>query len=306
MLAASEGDANMYYATGLFVPDPFTYIEQNGTTVLIMSDLEIDRAKAHSKANTVLSLTAYQNRLKERGLKSPKLTDVVAEVLKERGIRSVLVPATFPVGYADQLRGKGFSVRSKADPFFEERTVKSAQEIAHISDVSRHTESAMRAAIAAISQATVRDGLLYGPDGVLTAEAIKRLISVHLLERDYIAQHTIIACGVQGCDPHNQGSGPLRAGQPIILDVFPKSAHTGYYADITRTVVKGRASDALKRVYDTLLATQELVFGRVKDGVEGQDVHREVEEFFKQSGYETGEINGRMQGFFHGTGHGIG
>ena len=271
-----------------------------------MSDLEIDRAKAQSTADEVLSLTAYQTRLKDKGVESPKLTDIVAEVLREREIASVLVPNNFPVGYADRLREKGITVAVKEDPFFEQRTTKSREEIDHIAGASRHTESAMRAAIAAISEATVKDGILHGPDGVVTSEWVKRLINIHLLERDCIAENTIVAGGIQGCDPHNQGTGPLRVGESIIMDVFPKSASTGYYADITRTIVKGPAPDALKQMYDTVLEAQEVVFARLKDGADGVEIHRAVEAFFKDRGYDTGERAGRMQGFFHGTGHGFG
>jgi Xaa-Pro aminopeptidase len=306
MIASSEGNADMLYAVGMFVPDPFTYIERDGRRTVVMSDLEIDRAKAQAKVDEVLSFTAYQNRLKERGAEQPKFADVVAEVLNEKRIRSVLVPEAFPVGYADRLREHGITVHAKADPFWAQRTMKNAHELSCIAQASRHTESAMRAAIAVIREATVRDGLLYGPEGVLTAEYVKKVISIHLLERECIAQHTIVAGGLQGCDPHNQGAGPLRAGEPIILDVFPKSSTTGYYADITRTVIRGRASDALKRMYDAVLEAQEVVFARLKAGIDGQEIHRAVEALFKSRGFETGEKDGRMQGFFHGTGHGLG
>lgn len=306
MIASSENDANMLYAVGLFVPDPFPYIDQNGKKTIVMSDLEIDRAKAQSKADEVLPYSTYRDRLKKRGIDHPKMTDVVAEVLQERQIKSVLVPDNFPVGYADRLREKGIAVYAKEDPFFEQRASKTEEELARISAVSRHTESAMRAAIETIGEATVKNGVLYGPDGPLTSETLKRLIHIHLLERGCIAEHTIVAGGIQGCDPHNQGSGPLRAGEPVIIDVFPKSAATGYYADITRTVVKGTAPDALKRMYDTVLEAQQVVFDRLKDGVEGEGIHQAVQDFFKGKGYETGEKDGRMQGFFHGTGHGIG
>ena len=98
----------------------------------------------------------------------------------------------------------------------------------------------------------------------------------------------------------------MRAGEPIIFDLFPKSTKTGYYADITRTVVKGPVSDTFRRLYDTVLEGQEIALSRVRAGVDGRDIHGEVERLFESRGYETGATNGRMQGFFHGTGHGFG
>lgn len=306
LIADSERDADMLYASGMFVPDPFTFLQVDGRTTIMMSDLEIDRARAQSKVDEVVSLTDYSDRGKKRGNADPGLMDAVIELLREREVKRVCVPNSFPLGYADKLRDRGFAVTSKEDPFWVQRPVKTDDEVAAISDASRHTEDALRMAFGILAEATVKDGLLHGPEGPLTSEYIRQRIHVYLLERDCIAQHTIIAGGVQGCDPHNGGSGPLRVGEPIIFDLFPKSTKTGYYADITRTVAKGPVSDTFRRLYDTVLEGQEIALSRVRAGVDGREIHGEVERLFESRGYETGAKNGRMRGFFHGTGHGFG
>ncbi len=306
LIADSERDADMLYASGMFVPDPFTFLQVNGRTTIMMSDLEIDRARAQSKVDEVVSLTDYSDRAKKSGNADPGLMDAVVELLREREVKRVSVPNSFPLGYADKLRDRGFAVTSKEDPFWDRRPVKTDEEVAAISDASRHTEDALRMAFGILAEATVKDGLLHGPEGPLTSEYIRKRIHVYLLERDCIAQHTIIAGGIQGCDPHNGGSGPLRAGEPIIFDLFPKSTKTGYYADITRTVAKGPVSDTFRRLYDTVLEGQEIALSRARAGVDGRDIHGEVEQLFESRGYETSAKNGRMQGFFHGTGHGFG
>lgn len=306
LIADSELNADMLYAAGLFVPDPFTFLQVDGRTTIMMSDLEIDRARAQSKVDEVVSLTDYSNRAKKAGNADPGLVDAVVELLREREVKRVSVPNGFPLGYADKLRDRGFAVASKEDPFWDQRPVKTDDEVAAISNASRHTEDALRMAFGILADAAVKDGLLHGPEGPLTSEFIRKRIHVYLLERDCIAQHTIIAGGVQGCDPHNGGSGPLRAGEPIIFDLFPKSTKTGYFADITRTVAKGPVSDTFRRLYDTVLEGQEIALTRVRAGVDGRDIHGEVERLFESRGYETGAKNGRMQGFFHGTGHGFG
>ena len=306
LIADSERDADMLYATGLFVPDPFTFLQAAGRTTIMMSDLEIDRARAQSKADEVVSLTDYTDRAKGSGNADPGLVDAVVELLRDREVKCVRVPNGFPLGYADRLRERGFEVRSKDDPFWDQRPVKTDDEVAAVSEASRHTEDALRMAFAILAEATVKDGFLHGPEGPITSEYIRNRLHVYLLERDCIAQHTIVAGGVQGCDPHNGGSGPLRAGEPIIFDLFPKSTKTGYYADITRTVAKGPVSDTFRRLYDTVLEGQEVALSRVRAGVDGREIHGEVERLFESRGYETGAKNGRMQGFFHGTGHGFG
>ena len=306
LIADSERDADMLYATGMFVPDPFAFLQVDGRSTIMMSDLEIDRARAQSKVDEVVSLTDYTDRAKGAGNADPGLTGAVVELLRDREVKSVLVPNGFPLGYADRLRNQGFEVASKEDPFWDERPVKTGDEVAAISAVSRHTEDALRMAFGLLAEATVKDGTLQGPDGPLTSEYLRTRIHVYLLERDCIAQHTIIAGGVQGCDPHNGGSGPLRPGEPIIFDLFPKSTKTGYFADITRTVAKGPVSDTFRRLYDTVLEGQETALSRVRAGVDGREIHGEVERLFESKGYETGAKDGRMQGFFHGTGHGFG
>ena len=307
LIADSELNADMLYAAGLFVPDPFTFLQVDGRTTIMMSDLEIDRARAQSKVDEVVSLTDYSDRAKKSGNADPGLVDAVVELLREREVKGVRVPNSFPLGYADKLRDRGFTVASKEDPFWDRRPVKTDDEVTAISNASRHTEDALRMAFGHAGRShAVKDGLLHGPEGPLTSEYLRKRIHVYLLERDCIAQHTIIAGGIQGCDPHNGGSGPLRAGEPIIFDLFPKSTKTGYYADITRTVVKGPVSDTFRRLYDTVLEGQETALSRVRAGVDGRDIHGEVERLFESRGYETGAKNGRMQGFFHGTGHGFG
>ncbi|MBI3812071.1 MAG: aminopeptidase P family protein [Nitrospirae bacterium] len=306
MIANSETDSNLYYATKFLAPDPFIYIQTNGRKTMVMSDLELDRAKAQASVNEVLSYSKVEQPLKDKGLADPKLIDVVDACLKERGVKRLLVPGEFGFRHAKALLAKGYSLTMKPDPFFEERVLKSSEEVSAITETQRATEAAVGAAIEVIRESRIKKDELHWTGGILTAEAIKKIINVKLMEMDCIAQHTIVACGIQGCDPHDEGSGPLRPNQSIVMDVFPRSARTRYYADMTRTVVKGRAPDALRKLYDTVRRAQEEGISMVKDGVEGRTIHQRIVTIFEQSGYETGPKDGRMQGFFHGTGHGVG
>jgi Xaa-Pro aminopeptidase len=127
-----------------------------------------------------------------------------------------------------------------------------------------------------------------------------------MMERGCVAQHTIIACGVQAVDPHNEGSGVLKANEPIVMDVFPQHATSRYFADITRTVVRGAASPRVRQMHEAVLRAQERAIALIRDGADGAQIHQEVTTVFEGLGFATGEVDGRMQGFFHGTGHGLG
>jgi len=306
MISSSESDSNLYYATEFLAPDPFIFIQIGDEKIIIMSDLELDRAKSQAKVSSALSYSGYEESAKNSGTESPNTIDVLHEFLKERGIKSLVVPAYFGIRNALLLQDKGYDIEVKPDPFIEGRLIKSNDEIRYIEEALRLTECAVDRAIDFIRQTENRDGYLYSGNKNITSEDVKKKIDISLLENSVIAQHTIVACGEDSSFPHNEGSGELRANVPIIIDVFPRSVKSRYYADITRTVVRGTASDELKRMFDAVSAAQEVAFSMIKDGVNGKDVHESILLHFKNFGFESGEIDGRMQGFFHGTGHGVG
>ena len=92
----------------------------------------------------------------------------------------------------------------------------------------------------------------------------------------------------------------------IILDVFPRDAKTGYFGDMTRTVVRGRASEAQRKLWETVKAGQALALKKIKAGVDGTEIHKAIQELFAKRGFPTEVRKGRRVGFFHGTGHGLG
>lgn len=305
-IAASEQDSNLYYATRFIAPDSFIYMEIKGERLLVMSDLEMDRARAQASVDRVLSYSELEQKAKAQGIKDPTTVDIVHVVLKEFKIRRLLVPANFPFIHATRLQELGYSLKPKRDPFYEQRVVKTADEIRHIETAQRATEDAVAAAFETVRRATIERGWLHLDGEVLTSERIKKLINVKLMERDCVAQHTIVAGGEQACDPHNEGSGPLPAGRSIIFDVFPRSATSRYFADMSRTIVRGATTPDLKRLYQTVKDAQEEAIEKVKDGADGMKIHQGICARFDKAGYKTGLVNGRMQGYFHGTGHGVG
>ncbi len=305
IIASSEADSNLYYACRFLAPDPFVYLEVGGRTILLMSDLELDRARAQARVDEVLSLTEWEAKARQRW-PTPRLTDTVTVVLEAYGTRAVEVPADFPLEAADRLRERGITITARPHPFFPQRLIKSPEEVAAIERTQRHTEAAFAAAVEVLRESVIRADEVLWKGRPLTSEALKKVVNVSLMENDCVAQHTIIACGDQGVDPHNEGSGPVRPNQSIIFDIFPRSSQSRYFADMTRTVVKGRAPDELKRIYDAVLAAQLRGIELVRAGASGAAIHGEVTRTMEARGYTTGVVGGRNQGFFHGTGHGVG
>ncbi len=305
-IAASEQDSNLYYATKFMAPDPFIYLEIKGERLLVMSDLEMDRARVQASVDRVLSYSEIEQKAKKQGIKEPTAVDIVHVVLKESKIRRLSVPANFPIIHAARLQERGYSLKPKRDPFYEQRVVKTTEEVRHIEEAQRATEEAVASAHAMLRRAEIKGEQLWLDGALVTSERIKKLINVKLMERDCIAQHTIVAGGEQACDPHNEGSGPLPAHRSIIFDVFPRSATSRYFADMSRTVVCGTVSQELKRLYRVVKDAQEDAIDKIKDGADGMKIHQGICARFEKAGYKTGLVNGRMQGYFHGTGHGVG
>jgi Xaa-Pro aminopeptidase len=307
MVADSDRDANMLYAVGMFVPDPFIYLEHDGKPHIVMSDQQIDRAKTHARHCRVLSLDSFQERLRRSGHKNPRMQDVIALLLKDKKIRKVEVPQTFPIGLARDLKDHGFRIRPRKEPVFPAREVKTSEEIKKISASLMMAEVGLAEGIHAIRNSKIgakNELMLHGSP--LTAERLRGIINTASIQAGGVASHTIVACGPQTCDPNEPGFGLLFAHQPIILDLTPRSQKTGYYGAITRTVVKGRAREALRALYHSVASAQELAITQLTEGKRASEIHRSVAAFFDERDFRTRRLGGRIQGFFHSVGNGIG
>lgn len=307
MVADSDHDANMLYATRMFVPDPFIYLRIRGREMLVMSDLEIDRAHKQAPHCQIISLSQCQQRLRRNGKKSTGFAHVIRLLLREKRAEKVFVPNNFSYGLAMELRDLGVKVKARPGSFFPQREIKCADEVKKISAALMMAEVGLAEAIQALKSSKIgKNRRLMYHNAPLTSEKLRSIIDTAIMQANGVASHTIVAGGKQGCDPHESGHGPLRANEPIILDVFPRSQKTGYFGDITRTVVKGRASEAVRKMYDTVHRGQTAAFHLMRAGMQTARIHQAVQKLFSAAGYKTGKVDGRMQGFFHGTGHGLG
>jgi len=303
--AASETDADILYPTGFFAPDPFLFVQKGRTRILVMSDLELDRARQQATVDRVLSWSKLAAPLEQDGKRAP-VPDVIARVLRQLGLRRVLVPQSFPLGLAQELDRRGIRLVLGPDPFWAERELKQPREVRAIEASLRAAEAGLLAGIEALRACRIRSGWLWRDGRRFTAEDLRSAVNTRMMADGYVPAHTICAPGDQAVDPHEGGHGPIRAHQPVVMDIFPRSEQTGYFGDLTRTVVRGRASFRLHELYAIVHEGVRLGHRMLKPGVEGMDVHRAIQELFERQGYRTGVRNGRMQGFFHGTGHGLG
>jgi len=307
IIADSEHDADMLYATAMFVPDAFIAMEIDGEWHGLFSPLEVDRARKDSKLSQAHLDSPW--RAEAEKLNRNGLAGIAATFLAAREINSVVVPPQFPLRYAEQLRSWGFEVSATEGAFFPGRSVKSEYEIRCLAQAERLTRKAMMQAEKYLAACSIGDDdiLRDGVTGKKVKSAdVRRAIETFLIGNGAMPAHTIVACGREGADPHNIGHGYIRAHQPVIIDIFPRVLSTGYWGDMTRTYVKGKATPEIKRLYNTVREGQDIGLAMVADNVDGILIHRSITEHFDKQGYPTKMVRGKQTGFFHGTGHGVG
>ena len=217
------------------------------------------------------------------------------------------MPHDFPLALADGLRKRGLTIYAENAAFYPERQYKTPEEIVHITSALRVAEEGMRRGINIIKEASVNnDGILEWHGEILTSEILRAEINIRMIRLGGFSCSTIAACGQHAAEPHNTGSGPISAEKTIIMDIFPRIQKTGYWGDLTRTVVKGRAPDIVKNAYNAVSEAREYAKTLIKPGAIPSEIHQAAKEIMEKRGFRTGRQCGHNFGFFHGLGHSLG
>lgn len=309
IIADSEGSADMLYATRFFVPDAFLLLVQGGRSTALLSDLEVDRGRKTATVDEVVSLSEFAREHRKTLGRHPSYAQVAGHFLRTRKVRKAVVPAAFPLGLARDLDGEGIRLETPRHgaPFLPEREFKTPREIEALRAALAITVAGLGRGMEVLAAAKIaRDGQLTWGGAVLTSERLRTEMDSAVLRAGGTPKDTIVAGGDQACDPHERGSGPLRARELIILDIFPRDARSGYFGDMTRTVVRGAASDAQRKLWTTVQEGQRMAIDATKAGADGKKIHEGIKKYFTEQGFPTEQREGRHVGFFHGTGHGLG
>lgn len=295
---ASSRDADMRYLTHFTTSDPFVFFKKPGERgVIIISQMETGRASREASAAVMTRTQAgFPDILKKEKDPCRATAAMIAGLVGKK----ILIPPNFPVALANAL-SEHCSLTVDIGTVMEMRSKKRRQEILVMKHVQKVTQKAMGLAVSLIRSASVKKGILHIDRQPLTAEYVKYSMHCMLLEHGCSAVDTIVSCGEETAIPHMTGTGPLKSDEPIVIDLFPVEEKSGYYADMTRTVVKGEPSTDILAMYDALRQAKQLGISRVKAGVLGSDVHQTVVDFFKDHGYES-----NTRGFVHNLGHGVG
>ncbi len=299
----SSNDSDMYYLSHFVAIDRFAILMTSERVVMLVPKMEQGRALKESSADEVVSTSEYNIIEKQKAHDTPNnaYSARLANFLHDQRIRRIGIATNFAVGIYQTI-SKEFDVKIVDSPVMKWRAIKDGREIEAIKSVQRSCEEAMGAAIDIISKSTPKGSNLYLGDRPLTAELIRNTIEIALLKDGCEATDTIVAGGNISANPHSCGCGPLPANAPIVIDISPRSKSTRFFADMTRTVLKGEADLGIREIYDAVLDAQKAGLIVLKAGITGEDVHFRVSEVLAEHGYSERE----NQGFIHSTGHGVG
>jgi Xaa-Pro aminopeptidase len=308
IVADSHRDANMLYAVRLFVPEAFIFLRTKGEKHLLLGDSDLDRVRRLARDCQVHALSKFRQREAREAGRPATTARIIKDFLRGQKLRKVSVPPNFPYGLARQLRHLKLKIKVKKETFFPERALKTPDELKKISAALIMAEVGLAEGIQALKRARIaRNGRLLVQHNVpLTAEKLRSIISVAILQAGGSPCHVSVSSGEHGCDPHELGNGVIHANEPVTLGVSPRSQKTGYYGDLSRTVVRGRPSEEVRRMFHTVIRAQDAAFARLLPGTYARLVHAAVQDLFDREGFHTSRRNGHSQGFLHATGHGLG
>ena len=308
LMTGNIHNSDIYYVTNFLASDEFAYLQTAaGDEILFISDMEKGRAQIESRVPIIKTIQdfGFREKFKEKKDASIAYAGCISDLLMETRIKRIAVPYDFPTFYSNCLKEAGFTIVPVKSPFRKIRSRKSPEEIEAIKYAQMAGEKAMEAAIALIAGAEEKGGILYHNGQPLTGIGVNSIIDHRLLDFGCETEEIIVSCGKDTANPHGTTDGPLRANEPIILDIFPRSKKKRYFADMTRTVIYGEATKELKEMYEAVRTAQKKAFEMIKPGVSAASVHNEVCKTFEKLGYDTYK-SGSKVGFIHSTGHGVG
>jgi Xaa-Pro aminopeptidase len=239
-----------------------------------------------------------------RGLSPLEIdAETALRAARELGIASALVPPEFPLFVADHLRANGIELTVDDDEFVQRRRIKSATELEGIRRAQKAADAAMGVAAQLIRE--LRPGL--------TSEDVRAAMQATAEEHGCeLSDDAIVSHGAQAAIGHESGFGPIAAGEPVVVDIWPRDRASRCYADMTRTFVAGGGEPPAELAEFWKLTKDSLdrVYADIRAGVSGRHLYERSCEPYIAAGQPTqltkepGQV--LEDGYFHGLGHGVG
>ena len=238
--------------------------------------------------------------------------EIEVRVVREMGITEAFVPADFPLALGDRLREEGIVLTVDETAVALRRRSKTPVELEGIRTAQRAAEAGMAAASELLARARPGAESRLEVDGKpLLAEDVRFVLREACAAHGAPCPPDVIVASVWQGNGHEPGSGPLPAGLPIHIDLWPRHEETGCWADMARTFVAGEPVSE----HAELIAEQdrlvrealEAAKAAVRPGIRGRELFDATCELFESAGYATQRTtDGEANGFQHSLGHGVG
>jgi Xaa-Pro aminopeptidase len=309
--ADSFRSADMRHAVPLGVPDAFLYAEQNGSRHVFASSMEATRLRELGLFDVHVHEELGYDELMASEIDYRELDAQLAlRAVGSLGLKRASVPDEFPVWLADRLRADGVELDVDQELFDDRRRAKTDAQLAGMRCAQRAAEAAMDACRELLRRAEIRGDELLLDGEQLTVERVKADLNMVFAAHDTTADEYIVAPGAQGAVGHDMGSGPIRPGTPLVVDIFPRDNASAVYTDMTRTFVVGDVPEQVREWHRLCKEALDAAVADIRAGVGTRAVFDHTCDIFEAAGEPTqrtkqpGET--LADGFFHGLGHGVG
>jgi Xaa-Pro aminopeptidase len=292
------------------IGDAFLYAEHDGARHIVVSALETPRLEGLG-----FELHPYEefgaDELRRSGMSWLEIDDeLTLRAVAALGIERATVPGTFPLLLGDKLRARGVDLVPDQSFFVERRRVKTAAELEGIRRAQVAAEAGMTAARDLLRRARPNGKGVELDGEPLTSERIRAAISQAFLEHGASGDEFIVSHGSQSAIGHHMGSGQIQAGEPVVIDLWPRDNESACCADMTRTFVVGDVPDELAEWHRLCKEALDRAVRDVRPGVTARSVFDGSCEIFETAGYPTQRTKREgeplAEGFFHSLGHGVG
>ena len=312
LIGDSVRSTELRHEVSVAIGDPFCFAEVDGRRVAVVWSVEGDRITAVDPTVEIVPVETFPyDDLVRDGVDYYEIAPIIfVRIARELGVRSAVVPGTFPLRHADALRADGVELTVDQRLYDDRRRRKTPVQLEGIRAASRAAEAGLAAIAELLADSEPGDGGRVADGMPLTCERLREAAIAVFAAHGCTGDDLIAAHGPQAADGHDHGSGRLANDDHIVCDLFPRHVDSGLFSDMTRTFTVGTPDPLIVEWHAQCLEALELAREMLAPGVDGTEVHRAVDSFFAERGHPTGMTKPEgavlRDGFYHGLGHGVG
>ncbi|HWB39344.1 MAG TPA: Xaa-Pro aminopeptidase [Candidatus Saccharimonadales bacterium] len=304
-------DASFWYLTGIDEPDIVLVMDRDREYLIVPKrssvraafdgEVETSQLETVSGIKLVFDDTEGWSQLEARLKKVKHVATLSAAPAYVEQYGMYTNPARASLMARLQATNPQVEILDLATHLARMRMIKQPAEIAAIQEAVDVTTASMKSVLKATKLPTYK--YEYEIEAELTKAYRQAGTGGHSFE-------PIVASGQRACTLHNvANNGKLGSGELMVVDTGAEVSH--YAADISRTLVLGKASRRQQAVYSAVLEVQEFAAGLLRPGVLLRDYEHQVEHFMGEKLRALGLIktinHDNVRRFYpHATSHFLG